>query len=133
MSKYINIKRGDIIYVDLTPVIGSEQGGTRPVLVVQNNVGNLKSPTTIIAPITKSQTKAVIPTHLHIGTANGCLREDSMVLFEQIRTIDKSRIRRKLGHLSDELYNQIDDCLKVSVGITKEHEVIVEDIEVEDF
>ena len=96
MSNYINLKRGDIVYADLSPVIGSEQGGTRPVLIIQNNVGNLKSPTTIVAAITKSQTKATIPTHLNIGTANGCLKEESMVLFEQIRTIDKTRIKRKV-------------------------------------
>jgi mRNA interferase MazF len=125
---FLNIRRGDIVYADLNPTFGSEQGGTRPVLVVQNNLGNQKSPTTIIAPITKSQTKAVIPTHLHIGKAGGCLREESMVLFEQVRTIDKERIKRKLGHLNDALFkDKIDECLEVSVGINTRCDVVVEE------
>lgn len=116
--KDIHIKRGDIVFADLSPVIGSEQGGVRPLLVIQNNIGNFMSPTTIVASITKSKTKAIIPTHYYIGTANGLLSEESMVLFEQIRTIDKSRILRNVGNLSlnKEQISEIEKCISVSIG-----------------
>ena len=112
-----NLRRGDILFADLSPVIGSEQGGTRPVLVIQNNIGNVNSPTTIVAAITKSKTKATIPTHFYIDTANGLLTEQSMVLFEQIRTIDKCRIKRKVGHLnlSEKELEEMEKCLEISV------------------
>lgn len=123
-----SLRRGDIVYADLRPSIGCEQGGKRPVLIIQNNIGNQTSPTTIIAPITKSQTKTFVPTHLHIGNANGCLREESMVLFEQVRTIDKGRIHRKLGHLDDVIYKEdINKCLEISVGLNSEYDIIVEE------
>lgn len=111
------LKRYDILFADLSPVVGSEQGGTRPVLVIQNNMGNANSPTTIVAAITKSKTKAIIPTHFYIDTANGLLTEKSMVLFEQIRTIDKSRIKRKVGHLSlsEKQQQDLEHCLEISV------------------
>lgn len=130
---YINLKRGDIVYADLNPVLGSEQGGTRPALVIQNNIGNQKSPTTIVAPITKRQGKAIVPTHLYIGKGGGCLREESVVLFEQIRTIDKKRIKRKLGHLDTIAYHkQIDECLEISVGLNTGYDILVEDEDLED-
>ena len=117
-SKNICLKRGDIVFVDLSPVTGSEQGGIRPALVIQNNIGNFMSPTTIVASITKSKTKAIIPTHYYIGTANGLLIEESMVLFEQIRTIDKKRIIRKVGSLplNIEQVAAMEKCINISIG-----------------
>ena len=117
MSGQINIKRGDILFADLSPVVGSEQGGTRPVLVIQNNIGNASSPTIIVASITKSKTKATIPTHFYIDTANGLLTEKSMVLFEQIRTIDKCRIKRYVGGLvlNEQQKEEMESCLKTSI------------------
>lgn len=91
----MNIKRGDIFYADLSPVVGSEQGGVRPVLIVQNDVGNRFSPTVIAAAITSQQEKAKLPTHIQLGTVNSGLLKDSVVLLEQIRTIDKRRLKEK--------------------------------------
>ena len=93
----MNIKRGDIFYADLSPVVGSEQGGVRPVLIVQNDVGNRFSPTVIAAAITSQQEKAKLPTHIQLGTVNSGLLKDSVVLLEQIRTIDKRRLKEKNG------------------------------------
>lgn len=117
-DKNVPLRRGDIVFADLSPIIGSEQGGTRPCLVIQNNIGNTNSPTTIVAAITKSRTKAVLPTHFYIDTAGGLLTEKSMVLFEQIRTIDKSRIKRIVGHLnlSIEQSEEMEHCLDISFG-----------------
>lgn len=111
------IKRGDIFYADLSPVIGSEQGGVRPVLVVQNDIGNKYSPTIIIAAITSQINKAKLPTHVEITGQEYGLPKDSVVLLEQIRTIDKKRLREKIGRFNDEMMRYVDDALKISVGL----------------
>ena len=97
----MNIKRGDIYYADLSPVIGSEQGGVRPVLIVQNDIGNRYSPTVIAAAITSQQTKAKLPTHIAITAHTSGLSKDSVVLLEQVRTIDKRRLKEKMGNLGE--------------------------------
>lgn len=111
------VKRGDIFYADLSPVIGSEQGGIRPVLVVQNDVGNKYSPTIIVSAITSQINKAKLPTHVEINALEYGLTKDSVVLLEQIRTIDKRRLREKLGHLDEEMMNKVDDALLISFGL----------------
>ncbi len=113
------VKRGDIFYADLSPVIGSEQGGTRPVLVVQNNVGNKFSPTVIVAAITSQINKAKMPTHIEIKATDVGLLKDSVILLEQVRTIDKKRLREKIGTLGDELLARVDEALGISFGITE--------------
>lgn len=110
------IKRGELYYADLNPVVGSEQGGIRPVLVLQNDVGNKYSPTIIAAATTSKLTKAKLPTHIQIPREGCHLAKDSVVLLEQIRTIDKSRIREKIGELPPELMQQINDALLLSLG-----------------
>lgn len=111
------IYRGDMYYVDLSPVIGSEQGGIRPVLIIQNNVGNLHSPTIIVAAISgKVKTKAKLPTHHRIPAYAG-LEEDSLILLEQIRTIDKKRLREYIGQLGKEDMKNVDNCLAVSLDL----------------
>ncbi len=112
------IKRGDIFYADLSPVIGSEQGGIRPVLIVQNDVGNKYSPTVIAAAITSQINKAKLPTHIEISAQEYGLAKDSVILLEQIRTIDKKRIREKIGHLDDELMEKVNEAISVSFGLT---------------
>ncbi len=113
----MTIKRGEIYYADLSPVIGSEQGGVRPVLIVQNDVGNKFSPTVIAAAITSQRFKTNLPTHIHVN-ANGCgLSKDSIVLLEQVRTIDKQRLREKMGNLDDRDMSRIDRALSVSFGL----------------
>ena len=113
----MTIKRGDIYYADLSPVIGSEQGGLRPVLIVQNDVGNKFSPTVIAAAITSQQTKSNLPTHIKIN-ATGCgLSKDSIVLLEQIRTIDKQRLKEEMGALDITTMNGINKALSVSFGL----------------
>lgn len=113
----MTIKRGDIYYADLSPVIGSEQGGLRPVLIVQNDVGNKYSPTVIAAAITSQQTKSNLPTHIKIN-ATGCgLSKDSIVLLEQIRTIDKQRLKEKMGSLDYNSMSGINRALSVSFGL----------------
>ncbi len=107
--------RGEVYYADLSPVVGSEQGGIRPVLIIQNNVGNKYSPTVIIAAITSKTQKAKLPTHIEVGE-NDFLAKDSIVLLEQIRTIDKSRLKQRIGMVSRELMKKIDSALKLSVG-----------------
>lgn len=114
------IKRGDIYYADLSPVVGSEQGGVRPVLIVQNDVGNKHSPTVIAAAITSQIGKARLPTHISIDAVNYGLTKDSVVLLEQIRTIDKKRLKDKMGHLDDEVMQQVNDAINVSFGLTVE-------------
>jgi mRNA interferase MazF len=111
------IKRGDIFYADLSPVIGSEQGGIRPVLIVQNDIGNKYSPTVIAAAITSQINKAKLPTHIEISAQEYGLLKDSVILLEQIRTIDKKRLREKIGHLDDELMSMVNDALNVSFGL----------------
>ncbi len=111
------VKRGDIYYADLSPVIGSEQGGVRPVLVVQNDVGNRYSPTVIAAAITSQINKAKLPTHIEIDARDYGLSRDSVVLLEQVRTIDKKRLKEKIGHLDDAMMHKVNDALEISFGL----------------
>lgn len=111
------VKRGDIFYADLSPVIGSEQGGIRPVLVIQNDVGNKYSPTIIIAAITSQINKAKLPTHVEIQGQEYGLPKDSVVLLEQVRTIDKKRLREKIGRFDNNMMLYVDDALKISIGL----------------
>ena len=110
------MKRGDVYYADLSPVVGSEQGGIRPVLILQNNVGNKYSPTVIIAAITSKIDKSKVPTHVPIGKDTG-LTENSVALLEQVRTIDKQRLTDKITHLNEELMQEVDKALRISLGI----------------
>ena len=113
----MTIKRGEIYYADLSPVIGSEQGGVRPVLIVQNDVGNKHSPTVIAAAITSQKDKTRLPTHIQV-TAEGCgLAKDSIVLLEQVRTIDKQRLKEKMGVLDNSSMNMVNQALSVSFGL----------------
>lgn len=111
------VKRGDIFYADLSPVIGSEQGGIRPVLIIQNDVGNKYSPTVICAAITSQINKAKLPTHIEIGADKHMLVKDSVVLLEQIRTIDKKRLREKICRLDDGTMAKVDKALIISIGL----------------
>lgn len=113
----MNVKRGDIFYADLSPVVGSEQGGIRPVLVIQNDIGNKYSPTIIVAAITSQINKAKLPTHVEISAPEYGLPKDSVVLLEQVRTIDKKRLREKIGRFNDEMMAKVDECLKISLGL----------------
>ena len=110
-----DIKRGELYYADLSPVVGSEQGGIRPVLVVQNDVGNKYSPTVIVAAITSQINKAKIPTHIELGVAYG-LNKDSVLLLEQIRTLDKRRLKEKIGSLDDKCMKNVNQALLISLG-----------------
>ena len=111
------VKRGDIYYADLSPVIGSEQGGLRPVLIVQNDIGNKHSPTVIAAAITSRLGKAKLPTHIDVYAERFGLVKDSVILLEQIRTIDKRRLREHMGRLSDEQMHMVDSAIAVSFGL----------------
>lgn len=111
------IKRGDIYYADLSPVVGSEQGGIRPVLIVQNDIGNKYSPTVIAAAITSQINKAKLPTHIEISAQEYGLQKDSVILLEQIRTIDKKRLREKIGHLDDDLMDKVNEAIGISFGL----------------
>ncbi len=111
------VRRGDIFFADLSPVVGSEQGGMRPVLIVQNNVGNRHSPTVIAAAITSQIGKARLPTHIELSARTYGLSRDSVVLLEQVRTIDKRRLKERMGRLDERLMNQVDSALAVSFGI----------------
>lgn len=113
------VKRGDIYYADLSPVVGSEQGGIRPVLIVQNDIGNKYSPTVIAAAITSQINKAKMPTHIELAAKEYGLNKDSVILLEQIRTIDKKRLREKIGHLDDALMSGVNEALLVSFGLGK--------------
>ena len=112
-----NVKRGDIFYADLSPVVGSEQGGTRPVLIVQNDTGNRHSPTVIAAAITSQTGKARLPTHISLAGHDVGLTKDSVVLLEQIRTIDKRRLRERMGRIDDQSMVNINHALSVSFGL----------------
>ena len=114
-----NVRRGDIYYADPSPVVGSEQGGVRPVLIVQNDVGNRYSPTVIAAAITSQTGKARLPTHIEVHTDSG-LAKSSIVLLEQIRTLDKRRLKDRMGHLDDETMTLVNDALSVSFGLVGE-------------
>ena len=112
------IKRGDMFYADLSPVVGSEQGGIRPVLIIQNDTGNKYSPTVIAAAITSQTGKNKLPTHIEIGSKENGLKSDSVVLAEQIRTIDKSRLKEKIGHITDsEVMSQVNNAIGISFGL----------------
>lgn len=113
----MTVKRGDIYYADLSPVVGSEQGGVRPVLIVQNDVGNRYSPTVIAAAITSQREKSKLPTHIEIDSQTCGLSKDSVVLLEQIRTIDKKRLKEKMGRLDDGSMGNIDHALSISFGL----------------
>lgn len=116
----MSVKRGDIFYADLSPVVGSEQGGLRPVLIVQNDVGNKYSPTVIAAAITSKTGKANLPTHIDIHASDVGLAKDSVILLEQIRTIDKQRLKEKMGHLDDSVMNSVNSAIAVSFGLSSQ-------------
>ncbi len=111
------IRRGDIFFADLSPVVGSEQGGTRPVLILQNDIGNQYSPTTIVAAITSQIDKAKLPTHVEMRAGEGGLERDSVILLEQIRTIDKSRLMEKVAILNEELMKKVNQSIEISLGL----------------
>ena len=113
------IKRGDLFYADLSPVVGSEQGGTRPVLIIQNDIGNKYSPTVIVAAVTSQLTKAKLPTHIEV--TKGCfgLNKDSVILLEQIRTLDKRRLKEKIGELDSKAILNIDKAILISLGFVQ--------------
>lgn len=111
------VQRGDIFYANLNPVIGSEQGGIRPVLILQNDIGNKYSPTTIVAAITSRIKKAKLPTHVELSSAKYNLEKDSVILLEQIRTIDKRRLKEKITHLDEETMLRINAALEISLGL----------------
>ncbi len=111
------VKRGDVYFADLSPVVGSEQGGVRPVLVIQNDIGNRFSPTVIIAAITAQIQKAKLPTHVEIDAKRYGFERDSVILLEQIRTIDKQRLTDKITHLDDEMMEKVNEALQVSLGL----------------
>ena len=112
------IKRGDIFYADLSPVVGSEQGGMRPVLIVQNDTGNKHSPTVIAAAITSQINKARLPTHIELGAKSYGLSKDSVVLLEQIRTLDKKRLKERMGQVDNNLMDRVDNAIAVSFGLS---------------
>ena len=113
----MTVKRGEIYYADLSPVVGSEQGGIRPVLIVQNDVGNKYSPTVIAAAITSQKEKSKLPTHIELRSLNSGLSKDSIVLLEQIRTIDKRRLKEKMGKLDETSMDMINHALSISFGL----------------
>ena len=113
----VNIRRGDIYYADLSPVIGSEQGGIRPVVILQNNIGNKYSPTVIAAAITSKTDKARLPTHIEVDAVNNGLAKDSVILLEQLRTLDKMRLKEKMGHLEDDLMTKVNEAINISMGL----------------
>ncbi|MEM0529794.1 MAG: type II toxin-antitoxin system PemK/MazF family toxin [Candidatus Pararuminococcus gallinarum] len=117
----MTVKRGDIYYADLSPVVGSEQGGLRPVLIVQNDVGNRYSPTVIAAAITSQKEKTKLPTHIDVSGTQCGLSRDSVVLLEQIRTIDKRRLKEKMGRLDDGAMEPINKALSISFGLPDDH------------
>ena len=112
-------KRGEIFYADLSPVVGSEQGGIRPVLIVQNNIGNKYSPTVIVAAITSKMNKAKMPTHIEIDAKDYGLSKDSMILLEQIRTLDKRRLKEKIGVADKRVMDEVNEALAVSFGLSE--------------
>ena len=113
----MRIYKGDIYYADLRPVVGSEQGGVRPVLIIQNDVGNKHSPTVICAAITSRMNKAKLPTHVELNTRRCAMIKDSVILLEQLRTIDKQRLKEKICHIDEELQQRVDEALMVSLEL----------------
>ena len=120
------VKRGDIYYADLSPVVGSEQGGMRPVLIIQNDVGNRYSPTVIAAAITSQQNKARLPTHIEIEARTYGLSKNSVVLLEQVRTLDKRRLRERMGCLDEKVMQRVDGAIAISLGLQAERDVTTE-------
>ena len=116
----MTIKRGEIYYADLSPVVGSEQGGIRPVLIVQNDIGNKHSPTVIAAAITSQREKAKLPTHLPLDAVSCGLAKDSVVLLEQVRTLDKKRLKERMGELDSAAMHRVDSALSVSFGLEQQ-------------
>ena len=112
------IRRGDVYYADLRPVVGSEQGGVRPVLIIQNDVGNRHSPTVICAAITSRMNKAKLPTHVEVSTRDCDMVKDSVILMEQLRTIDKKRLKDKICHIDSPLLDEVEKALHVSLGLS---------------
>ena len=117
----MEVHRGEVFYADLSPVVGSEQGGIRPVLIVQNEIGNRHSPTVIAAAITSRLDKARLPTHINIRAADTGLAKDSVVLLEQIRTLDKKRLRERMGRVDGAVMEKVDAAIAVSFGLTGSH------------
>lgn len=115
----MNIKRGELYYADLSPVVGSEQGGVRPVLIVQNDVGNKYSPTIIAAAVTSKINKAKLPTHIELHSNTYGLQKDSVILLEQIRTLDKRRLKERIGELNDSIMSEVDKAILISLGFAK--------------
>ena len=113
----MTVRRGDIYFADLSPVVGSEQGGVRPVLIVQNDVGNRHSPTVICAAVTSQMNKAKLPTHIALSATEYALPKDSVILLEQIRTIDKQRLKEKVCHLDDSMMQRVNHALLISLGL----------------
>ncbi len=113
----MTVKRGDIFYADLSPVVGSEQGGIRPVVIVQNDIGNKHSPTVIAAAITSRTEKTKLPTHIEVTADRFGLQKDSVILLEQVRTIDKKRLKEKMGHLEDDTMERVNSAISLSLGL----------------
>ena len=126
VKKMTSVKRGDIYYADLSPVVGSEQGGVRPVLIIQNDVGNKYSPTVIAAAITSRMGKTKLPTHIDVYAERAGLARDSVVLLEQVRTLDKRRLREKMGRLDEDMMSEIDTAIAVSLGLVPRSTVYME-------
>ena len=120
----MSVKRGDIYYADLSPVVGSEQGGMRPVLIIQNDVGNRYSPTVIAAAITSKMGKSRLPTHIDIYADKAGLAKNSVVLLEQIRTLDKRRLKEKMGHLDGETMISVNNAIQVSFGLSPDNGIV---------
>lgn len=118
----MSVKRGDIYYADLSPVVGSEQGGMRPVLIIQNDVGNRYSPTVIAAAITSRMGKTKLPTHIDVYADKVGLTKDSVILLEQVRTLDKKRLGEKMGHLDDAVMNEVNNAISISFGLSQTDE-----------
>lgn len=114
----IQVRRGDIFFADLSPVVGSEQGGTRPVLIIQNDIGNKYSPTTIVCAITSQRFKTKLPIHVELKAAESRLNRDSVILLEQIRTLDKRRLKERVAHLSAPVMSRVDVAIQISLGLT---------------
>ncbi len=114
----VQVRRGDIFFADLSPVVGSEQGGVRPVLIIQNDIGNKYSPTTIVSAITSQRFKTRLPIHVELSAIESSLNRDSVILLEQIRTLDKRRLRERIAHLPPQVMMRIDQAIRISLGLT---------------
>jgi len=117
----VEVYRGDIFFANLNPVVGSEQGGTRPVLILQNDIGNRYSPTTIVAAVTSRIKKAKLPTHVELPKSKSNLDRDSVILLEQLRTIDRRRLKERVTHLDEAAMRQVDEALEISLGLVELH------------